>query len=266
MNAKFSNMASFSRMALGISMAITLASGAMTAVFADEAPGDDLSPNQILKRTEEAYASLVSYSDEGQTVSASGGNATTFTIRMARTNFYLIEWEKNDESSFVPRYLLAQAVWSSGAGDYLEEECGVQPQFDREFALAHAAAPSGGAAAMIPMMFFHMPLQWGITFVDSEPEENRQADEQVGDVDCFVITGASQGQTKTLWIGKGDYLIRQIRTMVNCEALRAAIANWDPEIMPYLHGFTWTETHTNIVVNKRFLRTDFIPSISRRNF
>jgi hypothetical protein len=49
-------------------------------------------------------------------------------------------------NEYLPGYLSAQAVWSSGAGDFLEEEFGVQSQFDREFALAHAAAPSGGAA------------------------------------------------------------------------------------------------------------------------
>src|SRR6266705_2801855 len=67
-----------------------------------------------------------------------------------------------------------------------------------------------------------------------------------------------QGQTKTLWIGKQDFLIHQLRTVTSAEALSAA-AKWDPEIMSALHGFTSIETHTNIVVNKQFLRSDFVP-------
>jgi outer membrane lipoprotein-sorting protein len=261
MNANISYMAPTSRLTLGISLAITLASGAMTEAFSGEEVGDHFSPSQIIKRAEEAYASLVSYSDEGQTIVDSGGNATTFTIRLARTNFYLIEWEKNDESSFVPLAQHVQAVWSSGGGNYFEAESGVQNELSRDFALGHAAAPSGGASAIIPMTFFDMQLEWGETFGAPELKENRQADEKVRGVECYVITGESQGLTKTLWIGKQDYLIRQIRTMVSTDALRADIANWVPAITPSIHGFTWTETHTNIVVNKRFVRTDFIPSI-----
>jgi outer membrane lipoprotein-sorting protein len=259
-------MASTSRLALAISLTITLLSGAVTEVFAVEAVSDDVSASQIIRKTEEMYASLVSYSDEGQTVADSGGNAITFTIRLARRNFYLIEWEKDDESSFVPSELRAQAVWSSGAGDYVEEEVGVQNTLSRDYALAQAATPSGGAAAIIPMTFFHLHLEWGDTFGGSELKEKRQADEKVGNVDCYVITGESQGQTKTLWIGKRDYLIRQIRTIVSTEALRVDIANWIPDQTPYIHGFNWTETHTNIVVNKQFARTDFLPTFPGRGF
>jgi hypothetical protein len=95
---------------------------------------------------------------------------------------------------------------------------------------------------------------------------NDAVDEEVGDVDCYVITGESKGETKTLWIGKEDYLIRQIRTMVSTAALRVAVAKWIPEETPDLPGFTWTEMHTNIIVNKRFVRTEFLPSFPGRGF
>jgi hypothetical protein len=129
---------------------------------------------------------------------------------------------------------------------------------NRDIALAKAAAFSSGAAVTIPMAFFSM---------QSEDElgslvfgESRQTDGKVGNVDCYVFTRESQGQTKTLWIGKQDFLIHQLRTVTSAEAMQA-VAKWDPEIMSDLHGFTLTETHTNIVVNKQFLRSDFIPSM-----
>jgi hypothetical protein len=35
---------------------------------------------------------------------------------------------------------------------------------------------------------------------------------------------------------------------------------WAFEMMSDLPGFTLTETHANIVENKQFLRSDFVPS------
>ena len=69
--------------------------------------------------------------------------------------------------------------------------------------------------------------------------------ENVGAVSCYVFTKGVLGQTNTLWIGKQDFLIHQVRTIINMEA------------MP---GFAATETHTNIVVNRKFTRSDFVPS------
>jgi outer membrane lipoprotein-sorting protein len=251
--------------AFGISGATIMLAGAMTVIFSSAVAGDDLSPSQIFKQTQENYASLASYSDEGQTVSTMNDTTTTttFTIRLARTNFYRIEWEQNSKSSCSTRNTSVQAVWSSGAGDFLEVGCGAQEQYDREIALADAAAFSGGAAATIPRIFFKMQSE--DQFEDSMLSEKRQADEEVGDVNCYVFTRESQGQTNTLWIGKQDFLIRQVRTVTSAEAMRAEMARaakGDPEIISPLHGFTSTETHTNIVVNKQFLRLDFVPSFS----
>jgi outer membrane lipoprotein-sorting protein len=246
--------------AFGISAAIMLASGATTMVLSSDAAGDDLSPGEIFKRVQENYASLTSYSDEGKIVATMNDTitTTTFTIRLARPNFYHIEWEQNSESSYSTKNTGFQAVWSSGAGNFLEMGYGPQDEMSQDIALDEAAAFSGGAAATIPMAFFN--TQWGDELDGSVFNENRQTDEKVGDVDCYVFTRESEGQTKTLWIGKQDFLIHQLRTVTSAEAMLAKAAIWDPEIIPDLHGFTSTETHTNIVVNKQFLRSDFVPS------
>src|SRR5208337_4540566 len=224
-------------------VAILLVCCATSVVLAGEATGDDLSPAQIVKKVQETYASLTSYSDEGLVVTAMDGSSTiTFTIfttRLARTNFYLIEWDQSGESSGYTGNTSAQGVWSSGTGDFLQAVCGVQRYASREFALARAAAFSSGATATISRMFFNRP--WGDRqeqLDDWALSEKRQADRKVGNISCYVLTRESQGQTNTLWIGKQDFLIHQIRTAISTEAIQAAAAKGPirPELIPALRG------------------------------
>jgi hypothetical protein len=51
--------------------------------------------------------------------------------------------------------------------------------------------------------------------------------------------------------------------VISPEAMRemaASVPEMGPELFPAMHGFTLTETHTNIVLNRKFSRADFIPS------
>jgi hypothetical protein len=258
MKAEFLPATTYYKLALGISAAIMLVSGATSS----NAGGGDLSTSEIFRKAQETYASLTSYSDEGQIVAIMDGttNMTVFTIRLARTNYYRIEWEQNSKTSYSTDYAGAQAVWSSGAYHLLDMGYGPQDEGSRDIALAQAAGPSEDAAATIPWIFFN--IQWGDQrdqSGDSEFGENRQTDEKVGNIDCYVFTHESQGQVKTIWIGKQDFLMHQLRTVTSTEAA-SAVAKWDPEIMSALHCFTSIEIHTNIVMNKQFLRSDLVPS------
>jgi hypothetical protein len=128
--------------------------------------------------------------------------------------------------------------------------------------LDKAASPSGGAAATIPMMFFN--IEPGNELAHSVYEEHQQPDDQVGTVPCYVFTRQSQGLTRTLWIGKPDFLIHQARTVISAEAMQAAtvkLTQGRPRMLAFLHAYTATETHTNIVVNKPIPNSMFMPSI-----
>jgi outer membrane lipoprotein-sorting protein len=243
----------------GLSLAILLATGATSVVFSSDAAGDGLSSSQILQKVLENYASLASYSDEGKVVVIMGGttNSSDFTIRLARMNLYRIEWQQNSASSST-KNAGPQAVWSSGAGDHLEIGFGQQYQCSREIALAEASIYSDGAAVDIPRIFFNM--QWEDQLADLVLGENQQTDEKVEGKDCYVFTGESQGRTKTLWIGKQDFLIHQVRIILSAEAIKAMSSKWTPSLMLDVHGFTSIEIHTNIVVNRKFCRSDFVPS------
>src|SRR6267142_82815 len=101
------------------SLATLLAFTISTAtLLAGDAAADNLPPGQILKNVRENYATLASYSDEGRIVATMNGNtsSTTFTTRLARADFYRIEWQPDAGSSRSAKNTGAQAVWSSGAG------------------------------------------------------------------------------------------------------------------------------------------------------
>ena len=138
---------------------------------------------------------------------------------------------------------------------------GAQKQATQELALAAATGISGGAAATIPGTFFK--LNWGNQLGGLVSSKEQKADEKVGDVDCYVFTTELKGTTNSIWIGKQDFLIHQVRNVTSAEAMKGILADaakrnpgMAPSAQP-VDGIISTETHTNIVVNQKFLPTDF---------
>ena len=131
--------------------------------------------------------------------------------------------------------------------------------------MSSATGISGGAAATIPVTFFAM--NWGNQLAAASLSAKRQADEKVGDVDCYVLACDLKGVARTLWIGKQDLLIHQFRTVTSAKALQAAMAQAakrNPGFAAHLpasqsQGTTSTETHENIVVNQTIEAKNFVP-------
>lgn len=252
------------KFAAGVGLAVWLAGGAATVGLASDEAGDSLPASEILKRAEAKYASLTSYSDEGKVVATLNGitSTHTFTLKLDRQDRYRIEWEHSSESTGF-NATNKGAVWSAGNGDFLDTGSGAQPQASRELALSSATGISGGAAATIPGTFFK--LNWGDQLGGSAQNGKKQPDEKIGGADCYVLTSEVKGRTKTLWIGKQDFLIHQTRVVTSAEAIKAALAEAakrNPEISAVRpkfdpQGITSTETHANIVLNKQFTQADF---------
>ncbi|HTR40073.1 MAG TPA: hypothetical protein VMH87_00465, partial [Pseudomonadales bacterium] len=223
------------------------------------------SPYQIFQKVQENYASLLSYNDEGRIVTAVDDTTVTaasFTIRMARPNLYQLEWNQYASATPAAENTGVQAVWSSGAGDFIDLGWGVQRQYDRNIALDKAVATSSSAAITVPQMFFN--IQWQVEHDDSLLDEKRLSDEKIGKVDCYVVAKEMEnGETRTFWIGKQDFLIRQIRTKLSGKAMQQAweeAAERPRAVIANFHDFSSIETHTNIVVNGMFSRGDFVPT------
>lgn len=252
------------KLTFGIGMTLVLVGAATSPALADDATNSVLSPDRIFKKVAESYASLTSYRDQGEIITTADGATRTmiFDTRLARPNFYRIEWLPARDPSYSTRDTTIQAVWSSGAGDFWEVGYGPKSGGSPEIALDATSAFSGGASTTVPMTFFNLSL--GSALDDSVFDEDQQPDETVGTVDCYVFTKESQGKTTTLWIGRQDFLIHQVRTVISAAAMQATVAqipNEKHQMAAFLHDVTATEIHANIVTNTPFSKSDFIPGI-----
>ena len=225
------------KLAIGITAGILLASGATTMVISQTSTDDKLTPQEIAKQAQDAYAALSSYSDNGTAVTEGGGQTTTttFSIRLQRPNLYRIDWTQTGGL-----YTGTGVVWSQGNGDFFvmgaagqEKNAKPQKMNDMQQALAMGTGVSGQVTSTIPGTFFKQ--HWGDVLgvpASGRWQLKKESDEKVGAVDCCVIssvidpaklpdkgklpnnTGKIGTITTTLWIGKHDHLIHQTRTIM----------------------------------------------------
>jgi len=222
------------KLAIGIAAGILLVGGAATMVISQTAGDYELTPQEILRKSRDAYAALSSYSDSGTVVAtiASQNVTTTFNTRLQRPNLYRIDWTQEP-------VLNKGTVWSAGNGDYFQVTAADalmlatrQQKNDRpqkmpslKMTLALAAPLSGSAASTISGIFFNQNLG---DFVEPAASGRyplkKENDAKVGDIDCYVVSSTMIDLSKVpdigkpgtvsakLWIGKKDFLIRQSRT------------------------------------------------------
>jgi hypothetical protein len=241
--------------------------GAIPAiVLAQNGASSNLTKEEIFKKSQEVYASLVSYSDEGKSVATLSGMTitTTFTTRLTRPSLYRITWEESNSSPFSPKSNPA-AVWSAGEGDFLDNGWQTTKRESQEMALAGATGISADAAGEIPAAFFG--TKWANPFCCLAKGMVQQADDKVGDVDCYVFAGGTKDQMRTIWIGKQDFLIHRIQEVTSAAGMKAALERAEKVAPPEadvpkieLTGSTSIETHWNIVLNQKFVAADFVPA------
>ena len=244
-----------------ITALLTLAGGlGIPVVYAGEAGDHALSAGEILDKVRANYATLVTYSDVGKVVVSLNGNDTTsssFDIRLARPNFYRVRWIQTGDSSTPALSARIGSVWSCGANNYLQAHYRIENEDSPEIALAVASTLSAGATAELPIIFFNLPL--GDALGDLAYQDIRQADGHLGKEDCYVVTRILLRQRKTFWVGKQDFLIRQVQTVagVDTPVLPEGDLKWQTRVG--LHLVIFTETHGNIQVDQPLQRSDFVP-------
>jgi RNA polymerase sigma factor (sigma-70 family) len=254
------------KFAMGFGIVALLTGGVVTVAISQTSNGGRLGAPEIIKRSQAAYAALTSYSDEGKTV-ASVGTAQVaphnYSIKLARPNLYRIEWTQD-----LGFYAQTGLVWSVGNGDFFKMTQDSKPRKDAsmEMALSSATGVSGGASGSIPGTFFK--LNWGNKLGAAMQSATSKPDEKIDGVDCYVLTQTKAGRTQTMWIGKQDFLIRQIETDTSAAVLKAMLeteAKKHPEVQAMLQrgnigGDTKSvETHKNIVTNPPLTKADFAP-------
>jgi WD40 repeat protein len=169
----------------------------------------------LLRRVSEKYGSLSSLSATGRIVTdaapQNGATPTTlehtFSINLARPEFYRIEWTNTIKNIGVK---LSGAAWSNGEGHRVLMNGNVTAFLNREMALATATGISGGAAHTVPILFFKDEGQ-GLHQIFSDARA--LPDDTLEGELCHVVTGKNADRQFTLWITKKDLLLKQSRTV-----------------------------------------------------
>lgn len=277
------------RLAVSVGLTVLLAIGTTIIARSSGEPSSELSSAAILKKIHETYASLTSYSDEGKIVYTPPGLVTTsiFHIKLARPNLYRIDLvDRIDNSQSLSNVIPPTkdtVAWSVGKGYFFEWEGKVRNELseglekslqklgdEKRIKMSLEIALESVAPKDVPSVFFD--LDKANDLIDqSTSSVKRQVDEKAGDIDCYVISGESNLGPRTLWIGKQDFLIHQIKTVIveNVDMAKSENAA-QSEIATHIPNFPKRlkiepgdvrsieiEMHTNIMVNQKFLPVDF---------
>jgi hypothetical protein len=299
------------KFAVGLLSAALLAGGVATMAVSQISNRETITAQQIAKQAQDAYAKLSSYSDTGKVVAEGAGTSTetTFNIRLQRPNLYRVDWTQT--GGF---YTAKGIVWSDGSGDFFvmgsaAQEASAQPRKLRnmQMALSTASAVSGQASSEIPGTFFRQKSGDILNIAASGRSPLRkEKNETMGGVECYVISSvidpakllnqeklpSNAGRvgtiTTTLWIGKQDHLIHQVRTIVEKTSIVLAptsdsvagtlLQNQGKEATPEAVAamrteldqskkkaqsalksgkLVLTQTHENIAINVKFSPSDF---------
>jgi RNA polymerase sigma factor (sigma-70 family) len=229
---------------------LLLAGGAITLAFPRNMADEKPAAGEILRQVQTNYNALATLSDSGTSVMQTAGRRQTtgFKLQFARPQRYAVTL---GQGGHMVTYWIAD-----GHEFALADQRRYLPVADNEKNLKAATGFSGASGLSAAGLFFdtYGEEQWGqdedpfIAGLAAGKHIVRQPDEQVAGVDCYVIDADGiAGFKVTLWIGQKDFLIRQ-RRLVNAPA--------DPG-----DNITFTETHTNIVINAPLTDDDLTPRI-----
>ena len=218
------------KVAVGVGAAALLAGGAATVAMLQTSNGDKLTAQEIAKETQDAYATLSSYSDTGTNISTVAGQTitTTSSIKLQRPNLYRIDWAQSLESTAFKGVMSKGVTWSDGKGNFWvvgaagqEQKAKPEKSKDMQAALASATTAAGGwMVSTIPELFFNQ--NWGGMLNVADQTLKRQKDESINGVDCYVESSSTDPasadamgkSSTTLWIGKKDHFIHKTQVII----------------------------------------------------
>ncbi len=188
---------------------------------------------EILRATAETYAHAKSYTDHGRQTMTMGkssySDAQSFETAFVRGGSFRFEY---DDMGYADRSFV---IWSDGTQTLLSRDTRPGPWRFASLggALDAEAGFSSGTAYRIPKLL--MPSLGGqaITRLD---KATREADDVIGGVRCFRISGSVHRVIVTLWIDTNTYAIRQVRRRTRTTVPRVGPVDTD-DITSYEPSF-----------------------------
>lgn len=254
------------KFAIGVAVTMILAAGVATVAVSQISNGSDsqMTPEEILERTQAVYAGLTSYTDSGTATGTIGTQTVpphTFTTKLARPNLYQIIWQQD-----MGGMVMTGMTWSVGSGNFVKitshSRPTLYPTMKNDFAAATGI--SGDASGLVPLAFFSLNAKNRLGPLALPAV--RRPDEKIGDVDCYVLSETNGGRAETVWIGKSDFLVRQAESDVSAATLQKtlqAAAKQNPQVKGMTANIAGDveliETHSNIVLNVSLTSAGFAP-------
>lgn len=195
-------------------LALSLACVTFSAVAADPAATDGLTPEQILARMAATYATCKSYHDTGVVTNDFGPHSAgdhfprhvvvkPFRTAFVRPDRFRFEY---DDPTPEQRYV----IWASGdeVRTWWHLKPGVEKPASLDEALAGATGVSSGSAHTVPALL--LPVQVGGRKLTTLTNLTRLPDEAWDNTPCFKLEGKYANTPMTLWLEKATYLVVRI--------------------------------------------------------
>jgi len=232
---------------VGVGAALLLAGGAITIKVVNPSAGDKSTAGEILQKVQASYDALSTFSDSGKSIYEMSGRSqtNTFAVKFARPDRYIIQGTQT-----VGRTSHTVTFWPADGQVFALAD---QTRYFRfadndDHILQTSTGDSAASDLSIAGFFFHKNWDVSIEKLVANPNLTRQSDEKVAGVNCYVLATTVLAYKVTLWIGQKDFLIRQ-RHIVSV-----------PQPNPQ-DNWSFTETHTDIQLNKVFSADDLKPRI-----
>jgi hypothetical protein len=177
-------------------------------------PDEEITYDDLIVKVEEAYTSLTSYKDTGR-VTANYINDNPFTIIKKFKTVYsdngLFRFEYKETGRDINYYIIQR-----GIDMIVRTWWGITPGIEEEESLSMALGTAVGVSDMtsllIPGLLLPSESGMGLNILRSLTNLALEPSENIGGIDCFVITGYdTNNDLNTIWIKKDNYLIKRLR-------------------------------------------------------
>ena len=170
---------------------------------------------QLLDQVRARYRSAQTYQAKGQAVtvivmprsSVETSVHATFSIKLARPNYYRIEWVQHLAGAATR----SGAVWNDGEGPkFYRDATGTAMRMESDLtALSAATGDSMGVSYSIPMLFF--PFNQAPDLLNSLREVEALGTQTIAGESCSIVSGSLEnGIVYRLWIATNDHHIVQM--------------------------------------------------------